>query len=124
MADSLQHLRLSVNDSCHRESRQATPSVQGLGKTLLQHATAHAGEDDAVIQALMRCLDVPKASLRVLCGFMAMHMAIEARSGKAAAKPVQQALTEKLLQVLAQPACSVTEAGEAWLQLARVAQPL
>ncbi len=77
-----------------------------------------------MIQALMRCLDVPKASLRVLCGFMAMHMAIEARSGKAAAKPVQQALTEKLLQVLAQPACSVTEAGEAWLQLARVAQPL
>ena len=77
-----------------------------------------------MIQTLMRCLDVPKASLRVLCGFMAMHMAIEARSGKAAAKPVQQALTEKLLQVLAQPACSVTEAGEAGLQLARVAQPL
>ena len=69
----------------------------------------------------MRRLDMPKASLRVLCGFMAMHMAIEARSGRAAAQPAQQAVTEKLLQVLAQPVCSITEAGEAWLKLAKVA---
>ena len=74
-----------------------------------------------MIQALMRCLDMPKASLRVLCGFMAMHMAIEARSGSAAALPAQQAVTEKLLQVLAQPACTVTEAGEAWLKLPEIA---
>ena len=50
-----------------------------------------------------------------------MHMAIEARSSNAAAQPAQQAVTEKLLQILAQPACSVTEAGESWLKLHRLA---
>ena len=64
------------------------------------------------MHALLQHLEAPKASLRILCAFVAMHMALEARSGIPAALPAQlPAVVDKLLHVLAIPACTVTQAG-------------
>ncbi len=70
-----------------------------------------------VLSTLMRCLEAPKASMRMLCAFAAMRLAMEARSGDASAHAAQpgqfHGLVEKLLIVLAMPACSITQTGAA-----------
>ena len=70
-----------------------------------------------MLQTLMRCLEAPKASMRMLCAFAAMHLATEARSGSASAHAAQpgqfHGLVEKLLTVLAMPACRITQTGDA-----------
>ena len=70
-----------------------------------------------VLETLMRCLEAPRASMRMLCAFAAMHLGTEARSGHAsaqAAQPVQfHGLVEKLLTVLAMPVCHITQTGAA-----------
>ncbi len=44
----------------------------------------------------------------MLCAFVAMHIALEARSGTPADSPAQlPAVVDKLLHVLATPACTV-----------------
>ena len=69
---------------------------------------------NAVVQALLQHVETPKASLRMLCGFVAMHVAIRARSGNLPAQPAQlQAMVDKLLHVLSLPACTVTASGMA-----------
>ena len=65
-----------------------------------------------MVQALLQHVETPKASLRMLCAFVAMHMAIAARSGSLPAQPMQlQPLVGKLLHVLALPACTLTATG-------------
>ncbi len=67
-----------------------------------------------MVQALLQQIETPKASPRMLCAFVAMHMAIKARSGDLPAQPAQlQAIVEKLLHVLLLPACTVTASGVA-----------
>ena len=67
-----------------------------------------------MVQALLQHLDTPKVSLRMLCAFVAMHIAIEARSGSPPAQPGQlQAVAEKLLHLLGLPACPITATGMA-----------
>jgi hypothetical protein len=70
-----------------------------------------------VLETLMHCLEAPRASMRMLCAFVAMHLATEARSGNASAQGAQprqfHGLVEKLLTVLAMPACHITQTGAA-----------
>lgn len=70
-----------------------------------------------VLETLMRCLEAPRASMRMLCAFAAMHLATEATSGNAIAQAAQprhfHGLVEKLLTVLAMPACHITQKGAA-----------
>ena len=70
-----------------------------------------------VLERLVHCLEGPRASLRLLCAFAAMHLATEARSGDASAQAAQpeqfHGLVEKLLTVLAMPACHITQTGAA-----------
>lgn len=71
------------------------------------------------MQTLLQHLDAPRASLRMLCAFTALHMAIEARSGNPAAQLQQlPGVLGKLLHVLALPACTVTEPGGASFHIA------
>ena len=70
-------------------------------------------DSNAVVHTLLQHIDAPNASLRMLCAFVAMHMAIEARSGNLPAQPTQmQAVVEKVLHVLVLPACTITVSGE------------
>ena len=64
------------------------------------------------MHALLQHSEAPKASLRMLCAFVAMHMALEAKLGNPAAPPAQlPAVVDKLLHVLVMPACTITQAG-------------
>ncbi len=66
-----------------------------------------------MVHTLLQHIDAPNASLRMLCAFVAMHMAIKARSGNPPAQPAQmQAVVEKVLHVLVLPAGTVTVSGE------------
>ena len=65
-----------------------------------------------MVHALLQHMGAPNASLRMLSAFVAMHMAIEARSGTLPAQPAQmQAVVEKVLHVLVMPASAVTDSG-------------
>ena len=68
-------------------------------------------------------MEAANASLRMLCAFVAMHIAIEARSGNLPAQhPQMQAIVEKVGHVLVMPASAVTSSGET-LHMKLYAQP-
>ncbi len=67
-----------------------------------------------MVHALLQHMEASNASLRMLCAFVAMHVAIEARSGNLPAQSAQMlAIVQKVLHVLAMPASGVTDSGEA-----------
>lgn len=72
-----------------------------------------AGQDsNAVVQVLLQQLESPQASMRMLCAFVTMHMAIEARSNSLPARhEPMQAVVKTVLHVLALPACTLTGSG-------------
>ena len=65
-----------------------------------------------MVQALLQQVESPKASLRMLCAFTAMHMGMDAGTRELPAQQGQtQAVVEKLLHVLLLPACTLTASG-------------